>query len=48
MIIVIMSENHHFQGGGESRDQLYKRCTSSLQRIAEKHRGNVLGNYLQH
>ncbi|XP_010680436.2 phosphoglycerate mutase-like protein 4 isoform X1 [Beta vulgaris subsp. vulgaris] len=26
-------------GGGESRDQLYKRCTSSLQRIAEKHRG---------
>lgn len=26
-------------GGGESRDQVYKRCTSSLQRIAEKHRG---------
>ncbi|KNA24192.1 hypothetical protein SOVF_017860 [Spinacia oleracea] len=26
-------------GGGESRDQLYKRCTSSLQRIGENHRG---------
>ncbi|GAB2224015.1 hypothetical protein Drorol1_Dr00004761 [Drosera rotundifolia] len=26
-------------GGGESIDQLYQRCTSSLQRIAEKHRG---------
>nr|GMD80779.1 phosphoglycerate mutase-like protein 4 [Ipomoea batatas] len=26
-------------GGGESLDQLYQRCTSSLQRIAEKHRG---------
>ncbi|KAJ8446622.1 hypothetical protein Cgig2_002784 [Carnegiea gigantea] len=26
-------------GGGESRDQLYNRCTSALQRIHEKHRG---------
>ncbi|KAJ4847042.1 hypothetical protein Tsubulata_017072 [Turnera subulata] len=26
-------------GGGESLDQLYQRCTSSLQRIALKHRG---------
>ncbi|XP_057530293.1 phosphoglycerate mutase-like protein 4 [Amaranthus tricolor] len=26
-------------GGGESRDQLYKRCTSLLQKIGEKHRG---------
>ncbi|KAK9670416.1 hypothetical protein RND81_13G200500 [Saponaria officinalis] len=26
-------------GGGESRDQLYKRCTSALKTIAEKHRG---------
>ncbi|XP_021714263.1 phosphoglycerate mutase-like protein 4 [Chenopodium quinoa] len=26
-------------GGGESRDQLIRRCTSSMQRIAEKHRG---------
>ncbi|KMT09353.1 hypothetical protein BVRB_6g134470 [Beta vulgaris subsp. vulgaris] len=26
-------------GGGESRDQLYRRCTSVLQRIGEKHRG---------
>ncbi|GAB4847011.1 hypothetical protein Ancab_026023 [Ancistrocladus abbreviatus] len=26
-------------GGGESLDQLYQRCTSSLQRIGEKHRG---------
>ncbi|KAI3503664.1 hypothetical protein L1887_32111 [Cichorium endivia] len=27
------------QGGGESLDQLYKRCTDSLQTIASKHRG---------
>ncbi|KAL2522783.1 Phosphoglycerate mutase-like protein 4 [Forsythia ovata] len=26
-------------GGGESRDQLHERCTSSLQRIAKKHIG---------
>ncbi|XP_038718879.1 phosphoglycerate mutase-like protein 4 isoform X3 [Tripterygium wilfordii] len=26
-------------GGGESLDQLYQRCTSSLQRIARKHKG---------
>ncbi|XP_021274774.1 phosphoglycerate mutase-like protein 4 [Herrania umbratica] len=26
-------------GGGESRDQLYQRCTSSLQRIGRKHKG---------
>lgn len=26
-------------GGGESFDQLFKRCTSSLQRIGNKHRG---------
>ncbi|OMP02065.1 Histidine phosphatase superfamily, clade-1 [Corchorus olitorius] len=26
-------------GGGESLDQLYSRCTSSLQRIASKHKG---------
>lgn len=26
-------------GGGESRVQLYKRCTSSLQRIAKEHKG---------
>ncbi|GAB2282570.1 hypothetical protein Dimus_017110 [Dionaea muscipula] len=26
-------------GGGESIDQLYQRCTSSLQRIGENHRG---------
>ncbi|XVF61130.1 hypothetical protein PTKIN_Ptkin08bG0104400 [Pterospermum kingtungense] len=26
-------------GGGESLDQLYHRCTSSLQRIGEKHKG---------
>ncbi|GMH14768.1 hypothetical protein Nepgr_016609 [Nepenthes gracilis] len=29
-------------GGGESLDQLYHRCTSSLQRIGEKHRGERL------
>uniref|UniRef100_A0A7N0T9E6 Phosphoglycerate mutase-like protein 4 n=1 Tax=Kalanchoe fedtschenkoi TaxID=63787 RepID=A0A7N0T9E6_KALFE len=26
-------------GGGESIDQLYERCTSALQRIAQKHKG---------
>ncbi|KAL5557077.1 hypothetical protein UlMin_039313 [Ulmus minor] len=26
-------------GGGESRDQLYQRCTSALQRIGNKHKG---------
>ncbi|KAL9229754.1 hypothetical protein vseg_005188 [Gypsophila vaccaria] len=26
-------------GGGESRDQLYERCTSALKAIGEKHRG---------
>ncbi|KAL7604958.1 hypothetical protein Lser_V15G20220 [Lactuca serriola] len=31
--------NVEIPGGGESLDQLYKRCTSSLQTIASKHRG---------
>lgn len=29
------------QGGGESLDQLYERCTSSLERIGRKHKGMV-------
>lgn len=28
------------QGGGESLDQLYRRCTSSMEKIARKHRGS--------
>ncbi|BBH06149.1 Phosphoglycerate mutase family protein [Prunus dulcis] len=28
-----------WMGGGESRDQLHQRCTSSLQRIGNKHKG---------
>lgn len=28
------------QGGGESFDQLYERCTAALQRIAKKHKGS--------
>ncbi|KAH9606190.1 hypothetical protein KSS87_021412 [Heliosperma pusillum] len=31
--------DHEIPGGGESRRELYRRCTSSLQRIGEKHRG---------
>lgn len=31
----------YVQGGGESLDQLYRRCTSALQRIARKHIGTV-------
>ncbi|KAL4582366.1 hypothetical protein LXL04_006913 [Taraxacum kok-saghyz] len=31
--------NVEIPGGGESLDQLYKRCTSCLQTIASKHRG---------
>uniref|UniRef100_A0A2P2K8R4 Phosphoglycerate mutase-like protein 4 n=1 Tax=Rhizophora mucronata TaxID=61149 RepID=A0A2P2K8R4_RHIMU len=31
--------NQEIPGGGESLDQLYQRCTSSLQCIAEKHMG---------
>ncbi|KAM0039681.1 putative phosphoserine phosphatase [Helianthus debilis subsp. tardiflorus] len=29
-------------GGGESLNQLYKRCTNSLQAIGSKHRGKIL------
>ncbi|KDP31898.1 hypothetical protein JCGZ_12359 [Jatropha curcas] len=29
----------HIPGGGESLDQLYQRCTSCLQKIAKKHKG---------
>ncbi|XVE87173.1 hypothetical protein DITRI_Ditri18aG0094700 [Diplodiscus trichospermus] len=31
--------NQDIPGGGESLDQLYQRCTSSLQRIGRKHKG---------
>ncbi|CAO2827975.1 unnamed protein product [Amaranthus hypochondriacus] len=33
------SEHQQIPGGGESRNQLFERCTSALQRIAEKHKG---------
>ncbi|RVW57177.1 hypothetical protein CK203_101778 [Vitis vinifera] len=32
---------HMMQGGGESRDQVYQRCTLSLKRIGSKHKGNL-------
>lgn len=32
-------ETLSLQGGGESIDQLYERCTSSLERISRKHKG---------
>ncbi|XP_057541715.1 phosphoglycerate mutase-like protein 4 isoform X2 [Amaranthus tricolor] len=37
----LMSNSEHQQipGGGESRNQLFERCTSSLQRIAKKNKG---------
>ncbi|CAM8996107.1 unnamed protein product [Rhodiola kirilowii] len=31
--------DQNIPGGGESIDQLYERCTSALQRIARKHKG---------
>ncbi|KAL9229755.1 hypothetical protein vseg_005189 [Gypsophila vaccaria] len=31
--------DHEIPGGGESRHELHRRCTSSLLRIAENHRG---------
>eukprot|EP00262_Sarcandra_glabra_P010477 TRINITY_DN2575_c0_g3_i2.p1 TRINITY_DN2575_c0_g3~~TRINITY_DN2575_c0_g3_i2.p1 ORF type:complete len:249 (-),score=38.07 TRINITY_DN2575_c0_g3_i2:394-1140(-) len=33
------NSNQEIPGGGESLDQLYERCTSSLESIAKKHRG---------
>ncbi|CAK9166454.1 unnamed protein product [Ilex paraguariensis] len=33
------SPDQEIPGGGESLDQLYQRCTSSLERIGKKHRG---------
>lgn len=32
-------KNQEIPGGGESRDQLYQRCTSTLLRIGRKHKG---------
>ena len=32
------------QGGGESLDKLYDRCTSALQRIGDKHQGFYIFN----
>ncbi|KAH6769464.1 Phosphoglycerate mutase family protein [Perilla frutescens var. frutescens] len=32
-------DDQEIPGGGESFNQLYKRCTSALQRIAKKHKG---------
>lgn len=32
---------YYSQGGGESLDQLYDRCTSALERIGGKHQGMV-------
>lgn len=36
---VSRTRDQDIPGGGESLDQLYQRCTSALQEIAEKHRG---------
>ncbi|KAJ8770731.1 hypothetical protein K2173_021378 [Erythroxylum novogranatense] len=36
------STSQEIPGGGESLDQLYQRCTSSLQRIAKKHIGQCV------
>ncbi|KAF4401875.1 hypothetical protein G4B88_017387 [Cannabis sativa] len=33
------SKDQEIPGGGESRDQLFVRCTSALQRIGNKHKG---------
>uniref|UniRef100_A0A803MDH1 Phosphoglycerate mutase n=1 Tax=Chenopodium quinoa TaxID=63459 RepID=A0A803MDH1_CHEQI len=32
-------KDQEIPGGGESKDQVFRRCTTSLERIAEKHRG---------
>lgn len=36
------------QGGGESLDQLHRRCTSSLQRIGSEHKGTVARGGISH
>lgn len=38
-LVLVIANPRHMQGGGESFNQLYKRCTSALQRIAKKHQG---------
>lgn len=39
---VLLCMHNDMQGGGESRDQLYQRCTSTLLRIGRKHKGMIL------
>ncbi|KAM7507070.1 hypothetical protein LguiA_017523 [Lonicera macranthoides] len=36
---VSQTADREIPGGGETRDQVYQRCTSSLQRIGKKHKG---------